>query len=227
MQTSQNLIASAAAVYLKANTGHFESLCTLAMATAFLQRERNKEGQHELSAATAAERATVAFEDALTASGSMATKTVQNVTRTMRKGCAYAIQRIQKEKTLYTMEEADLTAAFFGAEFERLEGFKPNLRDIDAAISAANGTSRKATKTAKADKAETGNAEAAQEAATAKEAASAAVKVAEAVKTLLSVAADVENHALFQSDEIGEMLATVAKIRRASAAETQEAAQAA
>lgn len=226
MQTSQNLIASAAAVYLKANTGHFESLCTLAMATAFLQRERNKDGQHELSAATAAERATVAFEDALTASGTMAAKTVQNVTRTMRKGCAYAIQRIQKEKTLYTMEEADLTAAFFGAEFERLEGFKPNLRDIDAAISAANGTSRKA-KTAKAEKAESGNTEAAQEAATAKETATAAVKVAEAVKTLLAVAADVENHALFQSDEMGDLLATVAKIRRASATETQEAAQAA
>jgi hypothetical protein len=226
MQTSQNLIASAAAVYLKANTGHFESLCTLALATAFLQRERNKDGQHELSAATAAERATVAFEDALTVAGTMSAKTISNVTRTMRKGCAYAIQRIQKEKTLYTMEESDLTAAFFSAEFEKLEGFKPNLRDIDAAISAVNGTSRKATKAAKADKA-SGDSEAAQEAATAKDTASAAVKVAEAVKTLLAVASDVENHALFQSDEMGDLLATVAKIRRASASDTSQEAIAA
>lgn len=214
VETAQNMAVAAAATYLAASVGHFEAMCQLALATALLQRERCEASQPELSPGTAAERATVAFEEALNASGKVTAKTVDNICRTMRKGCAFAIARMQKSKTLYT---ETLSAALFGAEFETLEGFKPNLRDIDAAISAANGTSRKA----KAPKAE-GNAEAATEAATVKAEASVAERFNEALKTLAAIAGDVENHALIAaSDECGDVLALYVKIRRETVSQEQ------
>lgn len=216
--TSQNAAVAAAATYLAASVGHFQALCELAVATALLQRERNEAGQPELSNGTAAERATAAFEDALNASGKVSAKTVDNICRTMRKGASFAIARIQKDKTLYTKEASELSAEFFGAEFETLEGFKPNLRDLDAAISAANGTSRKAKA-----KAKEGNAEAAQDAGEVKQSASIAERFAEAVKTLAAIASDEENHALIaQSDECGDMLALYLKIRRETGSQEEQ-----
>lgn len=224
--TSQNLAVAAAATYLAASVGHFKALCELTQAAAFLQRERNEAGQPELSQGTAAERATAAFEDALTASGKVSAKTVDNICRTMRKGVAFAITRIQRDKTLYTKDAAELTAEYFGAEFETLEGFKPNLRDIDAAVSAHNGTSR--AKKPKADKAE-GSQSAATEAGEVKQAASVAERFAEALKTLAALAGDVENHALIaESAECGDVLALLLKIRRETGAQEQgEVSQAA
>ena len=222
-QTSANVIVAAAQTYLTANVGHYQALCNLALATALLQCERNAASQPELSASTAAERATASFEEALLKSGTMKAKTVDNVSRTMRKACAFAIKRMQAEKTLYTLE---LSAELFAAEFETLEGFAPNLRDIDAAVSANNGTAR--AKKPKADKAEGSNTEAAQEAVTVKADAAAAEKLAGAVKIIAALLGDVENHALFQSQEVGDMAALIIKVRReASQSEEQEQAQAA
>ena len=222
VETAQNMAVAAAATYLAASVGHFQALCELSFATAMLQRERNEAGQPELSPGTAAERATVAFEEALNASGKVTAKTVDNICRTMRKGCAFAIARMQKTKTLYT---ETLSAALFGAEFETLEGFKPNLRDIDAAISAANGTSRKAKP--KAEKAE-GSQEAASEAGEVKQSASVAERFAEALKTLAAIAGDVDNHALIASSgDCGDVLSLLLKIRReAGAVDVSEERQA-
>ena len=218
INTAQNVAVAAAATYLAASVGHFKAMCELALATALMQRERSAASQPELSPGTAAERATVAFEEALNASGKVTAKTVDNICRTMRKGCTFAIARMQRDKTLYTL---DLSADLFGAEFETLEGFKPNLRDIDAAISAANGTARKAKP--KADKAE-GNAEAATEAATVKAEASVAERFNEALKTLAAIAGDVENHALIAaSEECGDVLAILLKVRRETGEEQSQA----
>lgn len=217
--TSQTAAVAAAATYLAASVGHFQALCGLSLATALLQRERNAAGQPELSHGTAAERATAAFEDALNASGKVSAKTVDNICRTMRKGASFAIARIQKEKTLYTMTQEELTEAFFGAELETLEGFKPNLRDIDAAISAANGSSRKAKSKPAASDAST---EAAADAGEVKQAASTAERFAEAVKTLAALAGDVENHAMIaDSQEVGDLVALILKIRREGVSQEQ------
>lgn len=219
VDTAQNTAVAAAATYLAASVGHFQAMCQLALATALLQRERSNASQPELSAGTAAERATVAFEEALNASGKVTAKTVDNICRTMRKGAAFAIARMQKDKTLYTL---DLSADLFGAEFETLEGFKPNLRDIDAAISAANGTSRKA-KAPKAAPSEASQ-EAAQEAGEAKQGASVAERFNEALKTLAAIAGDVDNHSLIaESVEAGDVLSLLLKIRRETV--SQEASQ--
>lgn len=215
-QTSANVIVAAAQTYLTASVGHYQALCNLALATALLQCERNAASQPELSASTAAERATASFEEALLKSGTMKAKTVDNVSRTMRKACAFAIKRMQAEKTLYTLE---LSAELFAAEFETLEGFAPNLRDIDAAVSANNGTAR--AKKPKADKAE-GDTQAAQEAVTVKADAAAAEKLAGAVKIIAALLGDVENHALFQSQEVGDMAALIIKVRREGSQEQQE-----
>lgn len=216
VKTAQNLSVAAAATYLQASVGHFQSLCILTEATAMLQRERKEAGQPELSPSTAAERATIAFEEALTASGKVSLKTVGNICRTMRKGAAFGIARMQKAATLYTLE---LSPELFAAEFETLEGFAPNLRDIDAAISSANGTARKSKK---ADKAE-GSTEAANEAGEVKQAASVAERFAEALKTLAALAGDVENHAMIAaSDECGDVVALLLKIRRETGAQEQE-----
>lgn len=216
------MAVAAAATYLAANVGHYKALCQLALATALLQRERNTASQPELSASTAAERATSAFEEALMKSGHVKAKTVDNISRTMRKAAAFAIQRMQKEKTLYTL---DLSPELFGAEFETLEGFAPNLRDIDSAVSAFNGTSRKA-KPAKADKA-TGDAEAASDAGDAKVNASIAERFNEALKTLAAIAGDVENHTMIAtSQECGDVVAILLKVRRETG-QQEETAQAA
>lgn len=210
--TAQNIAVSAAATYLAASVGHFKALCELAYATALMQRERSNASQPELSAGTAAERATVAFEEALNASGKVTAKTVDNICRTMRKGVAFAITRMQKDKTLYTL---DLSADLFGAEFERLDGFKPNLRDIDAAISAANGTARKGKdKKASSEASET----ASQEAVTIKADATAAAKWTGLTKAVAAMFADPENHALILADDsFRDVVALYVKLSRESA----------
>lgn len=207
-QTSANVTVQAVQTFLNAETGRYQAACEIALAAGLLQQERNKDGLALMSSRTAAERTTDAFVDALAASGKVTDKTIRNLRTDFTKLADYANKRMLADKSLTTLA---LTSALYSAEFERVEGFKPSVQAISAALTLANGTGKAKAKTAKPQASE----ETSQEAVSIKADATADAKWSGIVKALSAMLADPENHAMIAADTtFGDVLTLAMKVRR-------------
>lgn len=212
-------VAKAAEMFIAADVGRYNAVLLNVIAATMLAKERNAEGR-PMSADWCGARIADKFEGALAASGFISLKTAKNYASTVQKAVRFALEGFAQSGGLYTM---DYDTAIVSATFEALDGFKPNMRDLSAALSLATNTAkpRKAKATATADNDVTA------QAADANETAKASEKCANAVKVLSALIQDADNYSLFLSEEMGELVTAILKVRREQAEQPQETAQAA
>lgn len=210
-------VTASAVTFVKADEGRYDAVCIAVVAATLLAKEVMSVAGATRGADWYGARIAEKFEYALVKSEAVTLKTASNYGRTVSKAVKYAVEGFAKSGGLNTV---DYTPAIVSASFEGLEGFKRNMRDLDAALTLALGGGTKKAKAAKASPstsetaANSDGADVTAKAADVNETAKASEKVANAVKTLSALLQSKENHALFQTPEMGDLIAAIMEVRR-------------